>query len=106
MIDFDFQVPASVDEALEVLKQRGDEARVIAGGTALVILMKQRLVRPELVVSLRRIGELQRLAANKGSLHIAATLSHGAMQPDPSVPWRWPLLAETFRRVATVRIRN
>jgi len=106
MIDFDFQVPASVDEALEVLKQRGEEARVIAGGTALVILMKQRLVRPELVVSLRRLPELQRLSADNGELHIGATVTHRAMETDSAVRERWPLLADTFRHVATVRIRN
>jgi aerobic carbon-monoxide dehydrogenase medium subunit len=106
MIDFDFQVPASLDEALDVLKQRGDEARVIAGGTALVILMKQRLVRPELVISLRRLPELQRLAADNGALHIGATVTHRAMETDAAVRERWPLLADTFRHVATVRIRN
>jgi aerobic carbon-monoxide dehydrogenase medium subunit len=106
MIDFDFQVPASVEEALEVLKQRGEEARVIAGGTALVILMKQRLVRPELVVSLRRLPELQRLSADNGALHIGATVTHRAMETDAAVRERWPLLADTFRHVATVRIRN
>lgn len=106
MIDFDFLVPGSVEEALGVLKQRGDEARVIAGGTALVILMKQRLVRPELVVSLRRLPELQRLSADNGALHIGATVTHRAMETDSAVRERWPLLADTFRHVATVRIRN
>jgi carbon-monoxide dehydrogenase medium subunit len=106
MIDFDFLVPGSVEEALDVLKQRGDEARVIAGGTALVILMKQRLVRPELVVSLRRLPELQRLSADNGALHIGATVTHRAMETDSAVRERWPLLADTFRHVATVRIRN
>ncbi len=106
MIDFDYQAPTSLDEALSVLQQRGDDARVIAGGTALVILMKQRLVRPELVVSLRRVPELQRLAADNGTLHIGATVTHRAMETDAAVRQRWPLLAETFSRVATVRIRN
>src|SRR5215467_2200790 len=106
MIDFDFQVPSTLDEALSTLQQRGDEARVIAGGTALVILMKQRLVRPELVVSLRRLSELQRLSADNGALHIGATVTHRALETDPVVRDRWPLLADTFRHVATVRIRN
>src|SRR3954468_239000 len=106
MIDFDFQVPASIEEALDVLKQRGEEARVIAGGTALVILMKQRLVRPELVVSLRRLPELQRLSADNGELHIGATVTHRAMETDSAVRERWPLLPDPFRHVATVRIRN
>ncbi len=106
MNDFDYQAPTSLDEALSLLQQRGDEARVIAGGTALVILMKQRLVRPELLISLRRVPELQRLSADNGTLHVGATVSHRAMETDATVRERWPLLAETFSRVATVRIRN
>jgi carbon-monoxide dehydrogenase medium subunit len=89
MIDFDFQAPTSLEEACAVLQQRGDEARVIAGGTALVILMKQRLVRPELVVSLRRIPELQRLAAENGTLRVGATVTHRALETDANVRQRW-----------------
>src|SRR3954464_4575984 len=106
MMDFDFQAPTQLGEALALLQQHGDDARVVAGGTALVILMKQRLVRPELVVSLRRIPELQRLTADNGTLHIGATVTHRAVETDRAVAERWPLLAETFHHVATVRIRN
>ena len=106
MIDFDFEAPTRLDEALDLLQRRGDDARVVAGGTALVIMMKQRLVRPELVVSLRRIPELERLSADNGTLHLGATVTHRAVETDPLVRERWPLLAETFRHVATVRIRN
>src|SRR5579883_3332380 len=106
MIDFDYQAPAQLDEALALLQQHGDDARVIAGGTALVILMKQRLVQPELLVSLRRIPELDAIRADNGTLHLGATATHRAVETHPVVRERWPLLAETFRHVATVRIRN
>ena len=106
MIDFDYRAPTSLDEALSLLQQHGDDARVIAGGTALVIMMKQRLVQPGLLVSLRRVAELERLAADNGTLHLGATTTHRAVETSPVVRERWPLLAETFRHVATVRIRN
>src|SRR5579883_1524600 len=106
MIDFDYQAPAQLDEALALLQQHGDDARVIAGGTALVIMMKQRLVQPQLLVSLRRIPELEQVRADNGTLHLGATATHRAVETSPIVRDRWPLLAETYRHVATVRIRN
>ena len=106
MIDFDYRAPTSLDEALSLLQQHGDDARVIAGGTALVIMMKQRLVRPELVVSLRRIAELEQLSANNGSLRLGATTTHRAVETSPVVRERWPLLAENFSHIATGRIRT
>ena len=106
MIDFDYRAPTNLDEALDLLRQHGDDARAIAGGTALVIMMKQRLVRPEVLVSLRRIPDLQRVAAEDGTLRLGATATHRAVETDSVVRERWPLLAETFRHVATVRIRN
>jgi CO/xanthine dehydrogenase FAD-binding subunit len=106
MIDFDYRAPTTLDEALSLLEQHGEDARVVAGGTALVIMMKQRLVRPELLVSLRRIPELSHIAAENGTLRIGATALHRSVETSPVVRDRWPLLAETFRHVATVRIRN
>src|SRR2546423_11681629 len=106
MKDSDSQTPTRLDEACALLQQHGEDARVVAGGTALVIMMKQRLVQPELLVSLRRIGELSRLEADNGTLHVGATVTHRAMETSPLVRERWPLVAETFRHVATVRIRN
>jgi aerobic carbon-monoxide dehydrogenase medium subunit len=106
MIDFDYQAPTRLDEALDLLKQHGDDARVIAGGTALVIMMKQRLVQPQVLVSLRRLPELEQVRSDNGALHLGATATHRAVETSPVVRDRWPLLAETYRHVATVRIRN
>src|SRR3954464_7734207 len=106
MIDFDYQAPTQLDEALALLKQHGDDARAIAGGTALVIMMKQRLVQPQVLVSLRRIAELEQVRSDNGSLHRGAAAPLRAVETSPWVLERWPLLAETYGHVATVRIRN
>src|SRR4051794_2666661 len=106
MIDFDYLAPTQLDEALALLKQHGDDARVIAGGTALVIMMKQRLVQPQVLVSLRRLPELEQVRSDNGSLHLGATATHRSVETSPVVRERWPLLAETYRHVATVRTRN
>jgi carbon-monoxide dehydrogenase medium subunit len=103
---FDYRVPTSVDEAVELLNNYGDDARPIAGGTALVILMKQRLVRPAVLVSLRKIDELRGIDRSDGSLRISAMTSHREAETSPLVRAHAPLLAEALRHVATIRIRN
>jgi carbon-monoxide dehydrogenase medium subunit len=103
---FDYRVPATLDEAVELLDSYGDDARPIAGGTALVILMKQRLVRPGVLVSLRDIDDLRGIDKSDGSLRVAAMTSHREAETSPLVRTHAPLLAEALRHVATIRIRN
>ena len=105
MLPFELHVPATLDEALDLLDQHGEDARPIAGGTALILLMQQRLVLPNHLVSLARIGDLQRTEVN-GSLRIGSTVTHRFIEKSAEVRSRWPLLANTYHRVATVRIRN
>ena len=103
---FDYQAPRTVDEVLALLRENGDDARVIAGGTALVTMMRQRLVLPECLVSLRDVAGLGGIEATKGELRIGALTTHREMEVSPLVKDRLAVLAETFRRVATVRIRH
>jgi aerobic carbon-monoxide dehydrogenase medium subunit len=103
---FEYAAPRTLDEALAVLREQGDEARVIAGGTALVTMMRQRLVRPSYLVSLREVSGLGRIEAANGDLRIGALVTHREVETSSLVRERFPVLAETFRRVASVRIRN
>jgi carbon-monoxide dehydrogenase medium subunit len=103
---FEYAAPRTLDEALAVLGEHGDEARVIAGGTALVTMMRQRLVRPSYLVSLREIAGLDRIEAANGGLRLGALVTHREVETSPRVRERLPVLAETFRRVASVRIRH
>lgn len=106
MIPFTLHRPVGLPEALHLLSQYGEDARPMAGGTALVLLMQQRLVRPDHVISLGRIAELGRVEASDGTLRLGATVTHRQVETDPDIARRWPLLAEAYSRVATVRIRN
>jgi len=103
---FEYAAPRTLDEALAVLGEHGDEARVIAGGTALVTMMRQRLVRPSYLVSLREIAGLDRIEAANGGLRLGALVTHREVETSPRVRERLPVLAETFRRIASVRIRH
>ena len=103
---FDYRAPRTVDEALAILREHGEDARVIAGGTALVTMMRQHLVRPGCLVSLRDVPGLDRIEAANGALRFGALVTHRQSETSPLVRERIPVLAETFRRVATVRIRH
>ncbi len=103
---FDYRAPRGIEEALAVLGEYGDDARVVAGGTALVTMMRQRLVRPGCLVSLRDVSGLNRIEATNGALRLGALVTHREAEVSPLVRERLPVLAETFRRVATVRIRH
>ena len=107
MIRFDYLEPATLPEAFSLLEQHGDEARVIAGGTSLIIWMRQRLLMPKIVIGLGRIPDFDRITFNqKDGLRIGAGARHRDIELSPVVKQHYPLLHETFRKVAQPRIRN
>jgi carbon-monoxide dehydrogenase medium subunit len=106
MMEFEYHQPATVEEALSLLVQHDDDARLISGGTALIQFMKQRLAQPAHVVSLAKIPGLDYIREQEGQIRIGALTTMRSVETSPLVQERAPLVAETFRRVATVRIRN
>jgi carbon-monoxide dehydrogenase medium subunit len=103
---FEYRTPRAVDEALAILQEFGDDARPIAGGTALVTMMRQRLVRPSCLVSLRDVPGLGGIEATDGVVRLGAMATHREAELSPPLGERLAVLAETFRRVGTVRIRH
>ena len=107
MIRFDYQEPTTLKKAFSLMEKHGDDARVIAGGTSLLIMMRQRLLMPKVVISLARIPKLNGIAYNaKDGLRIGAGARHRDIELSPVVRKHYPLLHETFRKVAQPRIRN
>jgi carbon-monoxide dehydrogenase medium subunit len=106
MRDFSYHAPASLAEAHTLLAQYGDDARLMAGGTALTVMLKQSLVQADHLVSLQRIPGLRRIHLQSDGLHIGALARLRDVETSPLVMERAPLLAEVYRQVATVRIRN
>ena len=107
MIDFEFHSPTSLDEAFGVMDQYGDDAQVMSGGTALVLMMKQRLVQPEHVIGLRKIAGLSSIASDgNGAVRVGALCTQRQMETDPLVRQSLPLVADTYSKVATARIRS
>jgi aerobic carbon-monoxide dehydrogenase medium subunit len=107
MIRFDYQEPTTLKKAFSLMEKHGDDARVIAGGTSLIIMMRQRLLTPKVVISLGRIPKFDRITyRSKDGLRIGAGARHRDVELSPAVKKHYPLLHETFRKVAQPRIRN
>jgi carbon-monoxide dehydrogenase medium subunit len=106
MQPFEYRTPKSLKEVQQDLKQFGTDGKLIAGGTALVIMMKQRLVSPTCLISLRSVRGLSGIAEKNGELRIGGATTHREVETSSLVRRRLLLLAETYRHVATVRVRN
>jgi carbon-monoxide dehydrogenase medium subunit len=102
---FELSEPATVSEALDLLARHDGECRLIAGGTALVPMLRLGLARPERLVSLHRIPGIADIRTDGNDLVIGAMATHAAIHRHPVVVERWPLLAEGTGRVASPSIR-
>ncbi|MBX5489726.1 MAG: xanthine dehydrogenase family protein subunit M [Chloroflexi bacterium] len=103
---FDFAEPRSLEEVHALLGEHGDDAKLMAGGTALMLFMRQKLVQPAVIVSLRHVPGLHTVEALDGGVRIGALVTHRRAELDPLVQQRFPALRDTLRHVATIRIRN
>jgi carbon-monoxide dehydrogenase medium subunit len=98
--------PRTLEEAIESLDRYDGDTRLIAGGTALTILLRQRLVAPRAVISIEWLPGLNEIAEDSDSIRIGALVTHRQMELSPSIRTRIPVLAATFGKVANVRVRN
>ena len=103
-----FLRPTSVAEAVAMLAEHGEDAKVVAGSTALTIMLRQGLIEPAALVSIGRLADdgLRAITRDGDSLRIGALVTHRAVERDPLVRETVPVLAETFARVANIRVRN
>jgi carbon-monoxide dehydrogenase medium subunit len=104
---FDYHAPTSLQETFDLLATYGEDAHLMAGGTALVLLLQQGLVQPGHVVGLRNVAELHGIRRlEDGGLQIRAMATHRHAEVSPDVQAYCGALANNFSRVATIRIRN
>jgi carbon-monoxide dehydrogenase medium subunit len=103
---FDYSAPDTLEGALELLAQHGDEAKVLAGGQSLIPLLKLRFAAPSLLVDLNRVGGLDTLAEDGGGLRIGALVRHKTCERSPLLRDRYPLLADVAGLVSDPIVRN
>src|SRR5919108_3573760 len=103
---FDYLLPRTLDEALGLLAEHGEEAKVLAGGQSLVPLLNFRLIRPTYLVDLNEIPGLDGIRVEDGQLAIGAMTRQRAAETSSVVRERSPLMAEALPQVGHVQIRN
>jgi CO/xanthine dehydrogenase FAD-binding subunit len=104
--DFKYHRPGSIDEALSLLREFGDEGKILAGGQSLMPLMNFRLAQPAHLIDINSIDGLDYVRSEKGVINIGCLARQSAVLREPLVRQRCPLLAEALGYVGYEQIRN
>ena len=103
---FRLEEPESIGEVSELLGRFGDSAKVYAGGTELLLAMKEGLVRYERLVNVKRLKGLNEVVAENGTIRIGALCTHHELEMSPVLQQRLPSLVKLEQNVANVRVRQ
>ncbi|OLB84378.1 MAG: xanthine dehydrogenase family protein subunit M [Chloroflexi bacterium] len=103
---FDYRAPASLQEALSILKERGDDAKVMAGGQSLIPLLKLRFARPELVVDIGRLPSMNNVMRRGGHTAIGALVRHVDVENSKELASSAPMMVEAARWISDPLVRN
>ncbi|MEP6526373.1 MAG: xanthine dehydrogenase family protein subunit M [Nocardioidaceae bacterium] len=103
---FVYHRPDSLEEALEVLSQVGDEGKVLAGGQSLIPMLSMRLAAPAHLVDINRVDGLATVEVAHGRVVVGATVRHSALERHEEASRAIPLLAQALTHVAHPTIRN
>ncbi len=103
---FNYLVPDSLDEAVALLAEHGDDAKILAGGHSLIPAMRFRLASPEILIDINRIPDLEYIREEDGHLAIGALTREAALEESVLIGEKYPLLADTARVIADPLVRN
>jgi carbon-monoxide dehydrogenase medium subunit len=103
---FEYLEPQSLQEAVDFLAQRGEDARILAGGQSLIPLMKLRLARPKYLIDLNRVAGLSYVEERDGCLMIGALTRHADIESSPLVREKIPLMREAVSLLGDLQVRN
>jgi carbon-monoxide dehydrogenase medium subunit len=103
---FDYKAPTSIDDALQLLAEGGDDAKIIAGGQSLLPVMKLRLAAPELLIDLAKIDSLKGVRDDGDAIVIGAMTPHFEVVGDPLVAEHASLIARCVETVADPQVRH
>ena len=106
MIRYDYLKPSSLEEAIGLLKQYGGQAKLIAGGTDVMVGIRQKKYAPQVLISLRGIEGLSYIREEDGGLRIGALTTHRELEKSPLVRERLGALADAVDNLGSVQIRN
>ncbi|MDP2916765.1 MAG: xanthine dehydrogenase family protein subunit M [Dehalococcoidia bacterium] len=106
MHGFKYLEPAGVEEACSMLSKHKGKAHILAGGQSLVVLLKTRVARPDYIVNIKNLKELDYIRDDGKSVKIGALTTHRTLETSPLIIERFPVLVEAEHKLAHRQIRN
>ena len=103
---FDYLVAHSIEEAVGLLDQHGEDAKILAGGQSLIPLIRFRLARPSVLVDINRVPGLEYVQEADGTLHIGTMTREAELDSSSLIRNRYPILYDTSTMVADPVVRN
>jgi carbon-monoxide dehydrogenase medium subunit len=106
MAKFEYFAPDDLSQAFDLLRRHGEEARIIAGGQSLLILIRQGFVRPAILISLHRIRTLREIKIDDGELIMGAMVTQREISLDSRICGSFAALAQAASRVGSIHVQN
>ncbi len=103
---FEYLRPTCVEEAMDLLRRHGENAKLLAGGQSLVPMMKLRVARPKYLIDIHRIAGLHYIREEGGSIRIGATTRHVDVEGSALIREKIPMLAEAAGEIGDAQVRN
>ena len=101
-----YEAPSTVDAAIALLEAAGSEARILAGGTDLLVQLRAERIEPELIVDVKRIPELTEISKGDGGFRIGAAVTGAELGEHADVKRAWPGVVEAVELIGSVQIQG
>lgn len=101
-----FAAPTTVEEAVGLLAEANGSARVLAGGTDLLVQLRAGMIRPELIVDIKKIAGLRTVTAENGGYRVGAAVSGAELGEHAEIPNIWPGVVEAFELIGSTQIQG
>jgi carbon-monoxide dehydrogenase medium subunit len=104
--NFEYYAPATVEEAVKLVGQHGDDCKILSGGQSLIPVLKLRLAAPAVIVDIGRIKGLKAIKVDGGTIRIGANATHAEIAASAELQQHCPLLCETAAQIGDQQVRN